>query len=712
MDLSGSWRAAPLDAELNRSGADPDLDDSGWNTVTVPGHWGETSRFAHAQGPLLYRRQFEHEPTEPGKRSWLALDGVLAQSEIWLDGRFVGDTIGYFVPHQFEITDALNERDQHVLAIEVSCPDQGDSSSKRSLTGSLQSGPLAPSGSPGGIWRPVRIERTGPIAIRYARVICQEATDAKAVLRVRLVVDALSAGEARIDTSVTGPDGEAAGGGAETHELASGENRLEWKVEIDQPSLWWPAALGSQPLYEVGVAIRTPDNEVSDRRHWRTGLRRISVNNMVWRVNGERMFVKGVSLGPQDRFLGSMDTGVIADDLRSVRDAGLDLVRVHGHVARSELYEAADRQGVLLWQDLPLVGPYATSTRKLARRIARDVVDLLGHHPSVAVWCAHDEPNGPPLPEPNRSAQIEPPTARRLGRHLFPSWNRSVLDPLLRREIRSADTSRSVIVRSGSLPLLTDLSASDPHLWLGWHSGTYEDLPELIRQWPRLGAFLGGFGSQSVTVADWDEDAPQFASAQAGAFDRYVPRRAYADGESWALATRAYQAELLRFHIETIRRLKYSPAGGFCLLSLIDADPDGGFGLLDHERHRKPAFDAVADACTPVAIVADQPPAITTAGAPIQLAVHAISDLRTTLGNVEVIATATCGSWSHRQTWHGDLPADSCQLIGELAFEVPDLNGQLVIDLSLLAVDRAATNRYHSVVIPPSEATTRHSVRR
>ncbi|MEZ5225594.1 MAG: hypothetical protein R2710_02680 [Acidimicrobiales bacterium] len=188
--------------------------------------------------------------------------------------------------------------------------------------------------------------------------------------------------------------------------------------------------------------------------------------------------------------------------------------------------------------------------------------------------------------------------------------------------------------------------------------------------------------------------------------------RAYADGESWALATRAYQAELLRFHIETIRRLKYSPAGGFCLLSLIDADPDGGFGLLDHERHRKPAFDAVADACTPVAIVADQPPAITTAGAPIQLAVHAISDLRTTLGNVEVIATATCGSWSHRQTWHGDLPADSCQLIGELAFEVPDLNGQLVIDLSLLAVDRAATNRYHSVVIPPSEATTRHSVRR
>ena len=712
MDLSGSWRAAPLDAELNRSGADPDLDDSSWNTVVVPGHWGETPRYDHATGPLLYRKRFEHGAAPEGKRSWLALDGVLAQSEIWLDGRFVGDTLGYFVPHQFEITNDLAERDDHVLAIEVSCPDERDSPSKRSLTGSLQTGPLAPTGSPGGIWRPVRIERTGPIAIRFARVICIEAAEDKAVLRIRVVLDAAAAGDTRIDTSITGPDGEAAGGGADTHTLASGENRLEWRVEIDQPSLWWPAALGAQPLYEVAVAVRTPDNEVSDRRHWRTGLRRVSVNNMIWRVNGEKMFVKGVSLGPQDRFLGSMDTGVIADDLRSARDAGLDLVRVHGHVARSELYEAADRQGVLLWQDLPLVGPYATSTRKLARRIARDVVDLLGHHPSVAVWCAHDEPNGPPLPVPTRGSEIEPPTARRLGRHVLPSWNRSILDPLVRREIRSADPSRSVISRSGSLPLLTDLSASDPHLWLGWHSGTFEDLPELIRHWPRLGAFLGGFGAQSMAIDDWDESAPHFPTAQPGAFDRYVPRRAYADGESWALATRAYQAELLRFQIETIRRLKYSPAGGFCLQALVDADPDGGFGLLDHQRNRKPAFDAVADACTPVAIVADPPPAITTAGASIKLAVHAVSDLRRALNNVEVMATATCGAWSHRQTWRGNLPADTCQLIGEVDFEVPDMNGQLTIDLSLLGAERAATNRYHTVVIPPSEATAKPSVRR
>ena len=149
---------------------------------------------------------------------------------------------------------------------------------------------------------------------------------------------------------------------------------------------------------------------------------------MIWRVNGEKLFVKGVSLGPQSRFLGTMDTSVTADDLRAVRDAGLDPVRVHGHVARPELYEAADRQGVLLWQDLPLVGGYATSTRKLARRIARDVVDLLGHHPSVAVWCAHDEPNGPPVSHSAAKPMAPPAKANVPGASpsltitLRPSW--------------------------------------------------------------------------------------------------------------------------------------------------------------------------------------------------------------------------------------------------------------------------------------------------
>lgn len=699
---------APLDAELTRSGADPDLDDSAWAQLQVPGHWGQLPEFADSDGPILFRRRFEHAAPVTGDRIWLALDGVVAQSDVWLDGDYVGDTNAYFARHRFDVTDIVDRSDgEHVLCVEVSASPQRNSRTKRSITGSLQDGPLSPPQNPGGIWQPVRIDTTGHVAIVHARLVCHDADEQQATLRLRLVLDAISAGDVDIHTSVTGPTGDAVAGGTESHTLAGGENRIEWDVTVDEPSLWWPASLGEQPLYEVAVAVHTVDDEgerrLSDRREWRTGLRSVEAGHLDWRVNDHRLFVKGIAIGPQDRFLAAVDRSRITEDLEAVVGAGLDMIRVHGHVAPPSLYAEADRLGLLIWQDLPLVGGYATATRKSARAAARSTVDLLGHHPSIALWCAHDEPNGTPLPEPTTSDEPLPSVGRRLSRHLLPSWNRSILDPIVRRELRAADGTRSVIARSGSLPVLTDVAGSDAHLWLGWHSGDHTDLAEVIRNWPRLGAFLGGFGSQSVVIDAWDEAEPTWPTAQVGAFERYLPRRAYADGESWAAATRAYQADLIRSQIETVRRLKYRPAGGFCLMALADAEPSGGFGVLQHDRQRKPAYEALTDACRPVIVVTDTPPDITTGGNRLVFDVHAVSDLPEPLGVTRVTARATCGSWTVKRTWEGELGADVCEHVGTLAFIVPDRHGALMIDLELVAGDRVATNRYQTVVIPPSE---------
>ena len=53
---------------------------------------------------------------------------------------------------------------------------------------------------------------------------------------------------------------------------------------------------------------------------------------------------------------------------------------------------AADEAGLLLWQDLPLQWGYARGIRKQAVQQATAAVDLLGHHPSIALWCGHNEP--------------------------------------------------------------------------------------------------------------------------------------------------------------------------------------------------------------------------------------------------------------------------------------------------------------------------------
>ncbi len=687
----------------------------------MPGHWAEVEPYADHTAPLLYRHRFTHPSPAEDQRLWLRFDGVLSTAEVWLDGTYVGDAEGYFSANSFEVTTQMAAADEHVLAVEVSCPVQGQGSrTNTSLTGSLQTGPLAPSVCPGGIWRPVSIERTGPVAIRHARLLCTKADADQAELLIRLVLHAVEHQEVRIDTSVLAPDGEAAAGGAEHHQLASGENRIEWTVPIDRPQRWWPAALagvdaghsadggrGDQPRYDVSVAVRLADGAVSDRTDWRTGLRRIDIDNHLWSVNGHRLFVKGIAYGPADPFLNAVPADTLRDDLRTVREAGLDMVRVFGHIGRPEIYEEADRLGLLIWQDLPLVGGYSSKVRTRAKALARAAVDQLGHHPSVALWCGHVESNQPVLPEPGRGGIGRWPfsVGRHFARHILPTWNRSILDPIVGRELRNADNTRSTITRSGSLPSPGDPAGSDAHLWLGWHAGQASDLAEVLRRWPRLGAFPGGIGSQSVSVEDWDETAPTWAGAEIGAFNRYLPRRAYGNGTSWAAATRAYQADMIRTQIETLRRLKYRPTGGFCVFALADVDRAGGFGVLDSERRPKPAHATLIDACRPVVIIADLPPELVVPGEPLTLAVHAVNDLPYALGAVRVIARASAADgWRRTTTWAGELGADTCVKVGDFAFDAPGRQGAVEIDLELTSDDRLATNRYQTVVIPSAEA--------
>jgi beta-mannosidase len=189
-DLNGTWLVHPLDDQLRRTGADDDLDDRSWLRLDVPGHWGRHPDLADHDGPLIYRRRFIHRIPADDERLWLRLDGVVATAEIWMDGTYIGDTTGYFASHRLEVTDLTAHSDEHLLAVEVACPSPGGDTNRTSLTGALQSGPLAPPGNPGGIWRPVTLDSTGPVAICHGRLLCTSADEDRAELLVRLVLDA------------------------------------------------------------------------------------------------------------------------------------------------------------------------------------------------------------------------------------------------------------------------------------------------------------------------------------------------------------------------------------------------------------------------------------------------------------------------------------------------------------------------------------------
>jgi len=442
----------------------------------------------------------------------------------------------------------------------------------------------------------------------------------------------------------------------------------------------------------------------SDVQSVLTGIRQIRLKDFVATVNGERLYLKGVNCGPTRAALAEASAEEVAGDVGLAVDAGFDLMRVYGHIARRELYDAADRLGMLVWQDLPLQRGYS-AVRRQAVAQAREAVNLLGHHPSIAIWCGHNEPDA--LEGDTGDSTGGRRTLRSVAAAVLPGYNKTALDRSIRRALERADGSRAVVAHSGVLP--HPMWGTDSHLYYGWYHGDERDFPAALARLPVLARFVGEFGAQSVPPSagfmqpdawpdlDW-QHLEAHHCLQLGHFEQRVPPSSFATFEAWRRATQDYQSTLLRHHIETLRRLKYRPTGGFCVFLLADAQPAVSWSILDHRRVPKAAYRSVADACAAVIVTADRPDPYYRPGQRFEADLHAVSDLRIPLVGVDARASLRWPGGERTWRFTGDIPADSCTRIGHLRHALPDgaEAGELTLSVEMTWSGGVATNRYAS----------------
>ena len=707
MELSGVWLASAADDDVRRNGIGLDTDDSDWEPIRVPGHWQDHGAFATSEGPIMYRHAFTAPPPAEGRRRWITLDGIFYQADAWLDGAYLGDPEGYFTSHTFDVTALSGLGEQHVLAVEVTCSPQATAKGRRNITGVFQPPVgIGSNSNPGGIWRPVHLYDTGPVRIDRLRVICRDADSRRAHLRIATRLDSDRLSPVTMRTFIDGSCVD-----EQRQSIAAGENVFEWTVDIRDPELWWPRVLGPQPLIDVAVEV-VVDGEVSDRRRRRTGLRQITWDNWICWVNGERIFLKGANILPTSALPANATSDAIRADLDAVIELGLDAVRVHGHIADRALYAAADEKGILLLQDFPLQWGHARSVRQQAVEQARAAVDALGHHPSIALWNAHDDPSATDaaVAEPGWGGRL-----RTLATQQLPSWNKSILDRWVKRSFERADSSRQVVAHSGVVPHLPQLDGTDSHLWFGWRHGDAEDLADFAARLPRMVRFVSEFGSDSPPARaefideqlqsyewpslDWDRMSSEHGY-QREVFERSFPPVDYDSYEEWRDTLQYYQAHVLKVQIETLRRLKYRPTGGFCFSTLNDSVAAISSSVLDHERRPKIAYEVVAAACRQVLVVADQPTEEVITGDLLDLDVHVVSDRREPLDFAVVDAVATWPGGEQRWRFGGAIPADDVVKVGRIRLAVPAAAGPLTLDLTLTSGDVTSTNRYTTTIVP------------
>ncbi|MGF7139872.1 glycoside hydrolase family 2 protein [Roseimarinus sediminis] len=177
------------------------------------------------------------------------------------------------------------------------------------------------------------------------------------------------------------------------------------QLQLQHPKLWWPHGYGAQTLYTLKMEALSADGDQSESStHF--GIREVETfigsNERVYKINGQPIYMKGGNW-VIDMML-NWTASRYEHEIMLSKAAGLNLLRVWGPTGAppKAFFEAADRHGVLLWQDFlnDFWGtfkntPGYTPNHDVFKNNTIAMVKKYRNHPSLVIWCGGNEGPNP-----------------------------------------------------------------------------------------------------------------------------------------------------------------------------------------------------------------------------------------------------------------------------------------------------------------------------
>ncbi|GAA4613146.1 hypothetical protein GCM10023195_56750 [Actinoallomurus liliacearum] len=681
LTLDGTWDLIVGDPGI------AGLADAPSRSVTVPGLW-EAEVDPALDGVVWYRRTFACE--DPSGRWTLRFGAVMDIAEVHLNGVALGAHIGAFTPFEFDPGDAL-VAGENVLAVRVTDHALNDPEHPRTAHGKQgwanQAFPSPPSLylTYGGIWQSVTLRRHGPVAIEDVFVNGDPAGLTVAVELSNRSPDTVTArvrvgvpGDVREETTVLPPGGH---GGVAIAFGPSGAAR--WSPE-------------SPMLHEANVTV-TADNEASDSRTTRFGLRTIAVEGDRLVLNGEPYRMRSALV--QGFYAGTLyaEPGreAIEAEVGEAKRLGLNTLRLHIKAFDPVYLDVCDELGMLVHCDIPVAEPIAHDelgfTGEVADRCAAAATEQVRrdrNHPSIVLWSAMNElglEHGP-----SRASEGYEGFARRLY-----------------SAVADADPTRPVIENDWVDPD-PDRVFESPILtahWYGRLSTAY--LTELAAKTAPWAAsprpfLMSEFGDWGLPDLSPREDAPfwWYGAGLSTAIERTPWPGTVA---AFVEGTQRYQGLADRLQIELFRR--QDGIAGWCVTELTDV-PHEFNGLWSLERAPKPAALAeLSLACADVLPIVARTSWTVAAGEAVELPVSVAND-GPALSGVHLEVTLR-----GRTVRYGpvDLPAHTASEVATIRVPAPEVAGTHELTVRLVGDDVVGSNRYpvHVVSAEPARVAVR-----
>jgi beta-galactosidase/beta-glucuronidase len=392
-----------------------DYPDTGWESVHLPHDWSVKYPFSKdyssgtgylCGGTAWYRKHFKLPEELKGKNIFLRFDGIYKNSQVWVNGYYLGKRPNGYISFQYDISKfACFGETENVISVRVSHEDLSDS---RWFTGS-------------GITRKVSLLVYDSIyPVDYG--IFFESTRASENSAEVRISNEISSSEDMKDVRIC-------------NRLYDAKKRLVLSLEgsadlrreepsiivtsgmLENPCLWSP----ERPvLYTIETSARcckTGQESIIDIQ--RVGIRSIVFDaDRGFYLNGKREIIKGVCLHHDGGCLGAaMTKGIWERRLKKLKAMGCNAIRMSHNPHMPELYDLCDEMGFLVideafdeWEAAknkwhighnvypPKHDGYAEDFPQWHEEDLTAMIRRDRNHPSVIMWSIGNEvdyPNDP-----------------------------------------------------------------------------------------------------------------------------------------------------------------------------------------------------------------------------------------------------------------------------------------------------------------------------
>ena len=371
----------------------PDFDDSSWKKIHLPHDWAIIGPFDSTgdgatgklpwRGEGWYRKKFDLNPADDGKRIYFLFDGIMAFPKVYVNGELAGEWDYGYNSFFLDVTDWVIFDRPNVISIHVDTR-QHDS---RWYPGA-------------GIYRKIQLIVADPVhvAIWGTVVTTPDVRDTWADVRVFTTVNNLSEEEKKItiETTILSPEGQVVLTKLDEKEIAVGQSfEFEQWFTLIRPRRW---DIKNPVLYTAKTIVKKGDN-ICDTTVTPFGVRTFKFTaDDGFHLNGRRVQLKGVNLHHDHGPLGAaFYTRAMERQLEIMKEMGCNAIRNSHNVCAPEVLDLCDKMGLLVFDEafdkwdrkadiLPESDFYEFGERNIRHFVMRD-----RNHPSVVIWSVGNE---------------------------------------------------------------------------------------------------------------------------------------------------------------------------------------------------------------------------------------------------------------------------------------------------------------------------------